>query len=35
MKCSIQGYPGSSEAREIIHTVRYRGKIVVIDKVPA
>ena len=35
MKCSIQGCPGEYENREIVHTVRRRGEIVVLDKVPA
>ncbi len=35
MKCSIQGCPGEYEEREITHTVRFRGQIVVIDRVPA
>jgi len=35
MKCSIRGCPGEYEAREITHTVRFRGQIVVIDRVPA
>jgi len=35
MKCSITGCPGEYEAREIVHTVRHRGEIRVIDHVPA
>ncbi|MEX0701431.1 MAG: YgiT-type zinc finger protein [Planctomycetales bacterium] len=35
MKCSIEGCPGEYEPRRIAHTVRHRGKIVVIDHVPA
>lgn len=35
MKCSIQGCPGEYENKLIVHTVRYRGQIVVIDHVPA
>lgn len=35
MKCSIQGCPGEYEDREITHTVRHHGQIVVIDHVPA
>ena len=35
MKCTIQGCPGNYEDRRILHTVRHRGKVVVIDKVPA
>lgn len=35
MRCSIAGCPGEYEMREIVHTVRSRGRIVVIDHVPA
>ena len=35
MKCSLQGCPGEYEKREITHTVKHRGKIIVIDHVPA
>ena len=35
MNCSIQGCPGEYELREITHTVRHKGRIVVIDHVPA
>lgn len=35
MKCSIQGCTGEYENREIVHTVRYRGEIIVFDRVPA
>ena len=35
MKCSIEGCPGEYEERQIIHTVRYRGQVIVIDRVPA
>jgi len=35
MKCTIQGCPGNYEDRRILHTVRHRGRVVVIDKVPA
>lgn len=35
MKCSIQGCPGDYEPREVTHTVRHKGRIVVIDHVPA
>jgi YgiT-type zinc finger domain-containing protein len=34
MKC-IQGCPGEYEHKEITHTVRHKGRIVVIDHVPA
>jgi len=35
MKCSIAGCPGEYEEREIVHTVRYYGEVIVIDNVPA
>ena len=35
MKCSIRDCPGSCEDRQIAHTVRYRDRLVVIDRVPA
>lgn len=35
MKCSFQGCPGEYESREVTHTVKHRGKIIVIDHVPA
>lgn len=35
MKCTIEGCPGEYEERNIIHTVRYDGQVVVIDHVPA
>jgi len=35
MKCSIEGCPGEYEEKEILHTVRYQGQVVVIDNVPA
>lgn len=35
MKCSIEGCPGEYEEREIVHTVRYKGQVIVIDHVPA
>ncbi len=35
MKCTIQGCPGAYEDRRILHTVRHRGRVMVIDKVPA
>jgi YgiT-type zinc finger domain-containing protein len=35
MSCSIQGCPGEYESREITHTVRHKGRIIVIDHVPA
>lgn len=35
MKCSIDGCPGDYEERFIVHTVRYQGRLIVIDHVPA
>jgi YgiT-type zinc finger domain-containing protein len=35
MKCSIEGCPGEYEERRIVHTVRHRGQVIVIDHVPA
>lgn len=35
MNCSMQGCPGEYESKEITHTVRHKGRIVVIDHVPA
>ncbi|MGA9776857.1 MAG: type II toxin-antitoxin system MqsA family antitoxin [Limisphaerales bacterium] len=35
MKCSINNCPGEYEARAITHTVRQKGRVVVIDHVPA
>ena len=35
MNCSLQGCSGAYENREITHTVKHRGRIVVIDHVPA
>ena len=35
MKCSIKGCPGEYEERLIVHTVRHRGQVIVIDHVPA
>jgi YgiT-type zinc finger domain-containing protein len=35
MNCNLQGCPGEYEERDITHTVKHRGKIVVIDHVPA
>lgn len=33
--CSIQGCPGMYEPREVVHTTRYNGEIVVVRGVPA
>ena len=35
MKCGITGCPGEYEGRKILHTVRHRGQVMVIDHVPA
>lgn len=35
MKCSIKGCPGEYEEKKIVHTVRYKGQVIVIDHVPA
>jgi YgiT-type zinc finger domain-containing protein len=35
MKCSIVGCPGGYEERQIVHTVRRRDQIFVINHVPA
>jgi YgiT-type zinc finger domain-containing protein len=35
MKCSIQGCPGEYEQRLVLHTVRQKGRVIVIDHVPA
>jgi YgiT-type zinc finger domain-containing protein len=35
MKCTFEGCPGEYERRKIIHAVRHRGKLIVIDGVPA
>ena len=35
MKCTIQGCPGEYEDKDIVHTVRHDGKVIVIDHVPA
>ena len=35
VKCSIVGCPGEYEVQLIIHTIRYRGQVMVFDHVPA
>jgi YgiT-type zinc finger domain-containing protein len=35
MNCSIVGCPGEYEERRIVHTVRHREQILVINHVPA
>jgi len=35
MECSIKGCPGVYEERTVVHTVRHKGEVIVIDHVPA
>lgn len=35
MNCTIAGCPGAYEERTVVHTVRHRGRVIVIDHVPA
>ena len=35
MKCSLAGCPGTYERRSVHNTVRHRGRVIVIDHVPA
>jgi YgiT-type zinc finger domain-containing protein len=35
MQCSIKGCPGVYEERSVVHTVRHKGEVIVIDHVPA
>ncbi len=35
MNRSIEGCPGTYEAGKIMHTLRHKGQVVVIDHVPA
>ncbi len=35
MKCTISDCPGEYEEKLIVHTVRHRGLLIVIDGVPA
>ena len=35
MKCSIEGCQGEYEERQVVHTVRHKGQVIVIDHVPA
>jgi YgiT-type zinc finger domain-containing protein len=34
-RCTVQGCPGEYEERTVVHTVRHRGQLVVIENVPA
>lgn len=35
MKCTITGCPGEYEERKIVHPVRHKSQVIVIDHVPA
>ena len=35
MNCSVERCPGQYRDREIVHTARYHGQVVAIDRVPA
>ena len=35
MRCSMKDCPGNYEEQLIVHTVRYREQLIVIDHVPA
>jgi YgiT-type zinc finger domain-containing protein len=35
VSCSVEGCPGKYEERQIVHTVRYHGQVLVSDHVPA
>jgi YgiT-type zinc finger domain-containing protein len=35
MKCSIEKCPGEYEERQIVHTVRHKGQVIVVNHVPA
>jgi YgiT-type zinc finger domain-containing protein len=35
MKCTLQDCSGEYEPRQVTHTVRHHGQVVVIDHVPA
>jgi YgiT-type zinc finger domain-containing protein len=35
MKWNIEGCPGQYEERQVVHTMRYHGRVIVIDHVPA
>lgn len=35
MKCSIEGCPGEYGTGTVMHTVRHRDQVIVIDHVPA
>lgn len=35
MICSIDGCGGTHEAKTVLHTVRHKGNVVVIDHLPA
>lgn len=35
IECSIRGCPGEMDSKLVVHTVRHRGRVLVIDDVPA
>lgn len=35
MNCSVKGCPGQCERTQVTHTIRHRGRVIVIDHVPA
>lgn len=35
MKCSLEGCSGQYEVTQVVHPVRHRGQVIVIDHVPA
>ena len=35
IECSIRGCPGELDSKLVVHTVRHRGRVLVIDDVPA
>ena len=35
MNCSLKPCSGAYEAREVVHTVRHKGQVIVIERVPA
>ncbi len=35
MNCSLNSCSGAYEPREIVHTVRHKGQVIVIERVPA
>jgi YgiT-type zinc finger domain-containing protein len=35
MRCTIENCPGEYEEKNIIHTLKYKGEVIVIKNVPA